>query len=122
MTAAWLAWHEEAAPMLRQLEKRERDPVPKEQEVLEREPELTPATALIARAYNVTSTSRSIGMGGVGPIPQFAIDAFCDREGLDLDAAELLSSAVRYLDDQAMIRIADERRQNTPAAPRGRTR
>lgn len=108
--------------MRRQLEKRDRDPLEQEQEVFDREPDLDPATALVARAYNITSTCRAIGMGGFGPIPQTAIDAFCDREGLDADAADLLSGAVRYLDGQAMSRLADERRKTTPTEPKGRRR
>jgi len=112
MMMARLAWEEEAAPMLRQLELVGREPVAKEREVLDREPVNDPDVALAMDALHTASTCRALGYGVVGPVPQSAIDAWCDRRGFDLDSAEYLSAAIRYVDGVRMAKAADLRRQN----------
>jgi hypothetical protein len=114
MIWAHLVWQDEAAPIQRQLDRRDRSSNPRaltdsEAEVMERRPELDEATAIGIRAWNAVSTCRSIGFG-LGPIPQTAIDAWCDRRGLDLDAADFLSDALRYVDGCLLEREASKQR------------
>lgn len=51
------------------------------------------------QAWEDLSTCRSIGFAA-GPIPVTAIWAWCDRRGLDDEAAELVEHVIRTLDVQ----------------------
>jgi hypothetical protein len=57
------------------------------------------AVVTCLQAWGDLSTCRQIGMA-VGPIPWTAIVAWCDRRGLDPDAAELVTRVIRVLDVQ----------------------
>ncbi len=111
MIWAHLTWREEAAPIRRQLRLRKREPNSQEREVLERCPPMDAITAIGLKAFNETTTCRQIGFG-LGPIPQSAIDAWCDRRGLDLEAADILADAVRYVDTIFLEREASKHRVN----------
>jgi len=105
MILAHLDWSEEASEPLRQMRLRKRPAKPSEQEILDRRPELDEATAIGLRAWRACSSCRAIGWG-MGPIPQTAIDAWCDRYGLDLIAADYLTDALRYVDNVVLERQA----------------
>lgn len=105
MILTHLDWQEEASEPLRQMRLRDRPAYPSEQEILDRRPELDADTAIGLRAWRATSSCRSIGWA-IGPIPQMAIDAWCDRYSLDLDAADYLSDAIRYVDNIVLTRKA----------------
>ena len=109
MILAHLAWQEEAAPILAQLRLRERDATSSERVVLDRRPPSDPAVDAALRAWSAASTCRPVGFV-VGPIPQDVIDAWCDRRGLDLEAADFLSEALRYVDGVVIERAASKRR------------
>ena len=116
MIWAHLVWHDEAAPIQQQIGRRERGGKPREltnaeAEVMGRQPETDEATANGLRAWNAVSTCRQIGWG-IGPIPQSAIDDWCDRRGLDLDAADFLSDALRYVDNLVLERESAKRLAN----------
>lgn len=105
MILAHLDWSEEASEPLRQMRIRDRAPYPSEQEILDRRPALDESAAIGLRAWRACSSCRAIGWG-MGPIPQTAIDAWCDRYGLDLIAADYLSDAIRYVDNVILERQA----------------
>lgn len=81
-----------------------------------REPELDEATAIGLHAWSAVSTCRPAGWG-IGPIPQSAIDDWCDRRGLDLDAADFLSDAIRYVDNLVLERESAKQRAANGATP-----
>lgn len=113
MMLAHLDWSSEVAPIRNQLRLRKREPTPSEREALDREPELTADVEIGLKAFNAGSSCRALGYGIVGPIPQTAIDAWCDRFGLDFVAADLLSDALRYVDNAILEREAAKRRAQT---------
>ncbi len=97
MMAERLEWEMEAAPILEQLQLRKRKPLPFEQDVLARRPPDDEAVELGMRAFKSVATERPVGMG-FGQIPVTAIWQWCDREGLDPDAAQIMTRAILYSD------------------------
>jgi len=73
------------------------------------EPVPDDATRLILEAFRRCSTERQVGMA-LGPVPESAIDAFGDREGLDPDTMAVLRPAVRAC-DEAYLEWAEKRRK-----------
>lgn len=106
MILAYLDWQDEVAPIFRQLRLHKRQAVESEQEAIDRQPDLeAPELAIGIKAWRASSSCRHIGFG-IGPIPQTAIDAWCDRFGLDLLAADILSDAIRFVDNVVLERQA----------------
>lgn len=105
MILAHLDWSEEASEPLRQMRIRDRPAYPSEQEILDRRPDLGAAGAIALKAWGAASSERQIGFG-LGPIPQSAIDRWCDRHVRDAAAAEYLSDALRYVDGVVLQRAA----------------
>lgn len=108
MILAHLDWSTEAAPILNQMRIRERAPYESEQAVLNRRPDEAPAVSIGLRAWRAVSSERQIGMG-IGPFPQSAIDAWCDRHVRDPIAAEFLGDALRYVDNVVLERQATKK-------------
>jgi hypothetical protein len=110
MILAHLDWSERAAPILEQMRLREREPYPSELPVLAEQPDIGAAGAIALKAWNATSSERAIGMG-VGPIPQSAIDRWCDRHlGRDPIAADFLCDVLRHVDNVVLTREAAKQR------------
>lgn len=106
MILEYLDWQDEVAPIFRQLRLHKRQTAESEQEVIDRQPDLeAPELAIGIKAWRACTSSRQIGWG-IGPIPQPAIDGWCDRFGLDLLAADILSDAIRYVDNVVLERQA----------------
>lgn len=110
MILAHLDWSTEAAPILRQQRLNELRPdarplADSEREVLDRRPDVDPATSIGLRAWNAASSCRQIGFG-IGPIPQTAIDDWCDRHLRDPIAADFLDGALRYVDNVILERAS----------------
>lgn len=112
MILAYLDWSEEAAEPLRQMRIRQREAYPSEQEILDRRPSLSADVAMGLKAWEAASSCRSVGWG-IGPVPQNAIDAWCDRHGLSFEAADFLSDAIRYVDGVVLSREAAKRKDKT---------
>lgn len=109
MILAHLDWSERAGPILEQMRLREREPYPSELPVLAERPDLGAAGSIALRAWNASSSERQIGMG-IGPIPQRAIDAWCDRHLRDPIAADFLTDVLRYVDHVVLSREAAKQR------------
>lgn len=103
MILAHLDWSSEVAPIRNQMRIYEREPYDSEQQVLDREPPSDPAVSIGLRAWGAASSCRQIGFG-LGPIPQDAIDSWCDRHLRDPQAAEYLEGALRYVDNVVLER------------------
>jgi hypothetical protein len=107
MMAAWLAWEDTAAPILRRLRRAEREPTRAELDVLEKRPERDPSVVFAIDAYHDVSTCRPVGFG-VAPIPTTAIRGWCRQHGLDHDATEFLTGAIRYVDGRVREKYAEK--------------
>lgn len=119
MIAARLAWEDEAAPLIENLQRFNVPANAKEIEVLEREPHVDTMLAFALVAYREVATCRQIGFG-VGPIPVTAIDAYfdrqVDREGLDRDLGDHLKQALLYADAEWLKTFHDK--PPKPSAPK----
>lgn len=78
-------------------------------EVLDRQPEHDEAMGVVFNAWNDLSTCRPVGMAE-GRIPWTACDRWCERHGMDDDAAQLLWTVIAKLDVEEMERRAFEAR------------
>lgn len=105
MILAHLDWQTEAAPILNQMRIRDRAAYPSELEVFGRKPQSDAATTIGIKAWGAVSSCRQIGFG-IGPIPQDAIDNWCDRHIKDPIAADFLDGALRYVDNVVLEREA----------------
>lgn len=102
-----LEWEREAHPVREQLRIRKREPYPKEQAILDAEPFSDETVIDALRGFQDTSTNRQIGLA-IGPIPDSAIWDWCDRHGLDAEAAQIFHRGIRIADDAFLDRLRKE--------------
>lgn len=92
MIEARIAWEFESAPVREQLQRRQRNPVPFEAEILARRPAHDELVDDVMQAISDLGTERSIGMA-LGPIPITAVWSYWERRGLDAAAVQIMTSA-----------------------------
>lgn len=102
-----LRWEQEAAPVLEQLRLRDRDPVPWEREILDREPEVDQVVAFALVAFDELQTTR--GFYGWIPVPE--VRRWCREHGLDWTATEILTRAIHHADKWVVSEQAKQAKQ-----------
>jgi hypothetical protein len=81
-------------------------------EVLDAQPPQDNAMGVVLNAWDDLLRCRPMGMG-VGLVPWTAAMQWCDRHGLDEDAAQILWTVVKRIDAD------DHERRNRPAPGKG---
>lgn len=80
---------------------------------LKRKPKVPKRLEWVVDAFWDLSSSRAIGLGGVGPIPFVAVDAWAERFGVRGDEFLMLKHLVFELDREYMAIEAERRKRET---------
>lgn len=81
---------------------------PEARAVLSQQPQRDEAINFVLSAWSDLDTCRPIGFGGEGRIGWDKCDRWCERKGLDADAADVLWRVIQRLDIEEMERRAFE--------------
>lgn len=81
---------------------------PEAREIFAREPEQDDAMRVVLMAWGDLDTCRPLGFSGEGWIGWDKCDRWCERKGLDADAADVLWRVIHRVDIEEMERRAFE--------------
>lgn len=82
------------------------------------EPVVEPADRHILVGFWRLSTTRTYGMGFIGPIPHDRIEDYADRAHMDPDAKEIFTECVREMDAGYLaFKAEDAKRKGKDKAP-----
>lgn len=125
MIAARLAWEDEAAPLIEQLQRFAVAPNAKELAVLSAEPPLDAFLAAALHMFRELGTCRQLGWS-VGPIPVTAIDTYVDRRVdrglLDPSVADLMKQTLLCTDGEWLRALHAKQPKPEPPTTKGKRR